>query len=28
VPTSEATHGHGTHTYAAVWKPYLVELLR
>jgi homoserine O-acetyltransferase/O-succinyltransferase len=28
VPTSDATHGHGTHTYAAVWKPYLVELLR
>jgi homoserine O-acetyltransferase len=28
IPTSEATHGHGTHTYAAVWKPYLVELLR
>jgi len=28
IPTSEATHGHGTHTYAAVWKSYLVELLR
>jgi homoserine O-acetyltransferase/O-succinyltransferase len=28
IPTSDATHGHGTHTYAAVWKPYLVELLR
>lgn len=28
VPTSEATRGHGTHTQAAVWKSYLVELLR
>jgi homoserine O-acetyltransferase len=28
IPTSEATHGHGTHTYAAVWKSYLIELLR
>ncbi|MGA2017726.1 MAG: alpha/beta fold hydrolase [Opitutaceae bacterium] len=28
VPTSEATRGHGTHTLAAVWKSYLVELLR
>jgi len=28
IPASEATHGHGTHTYAAVWKPYLEELLR
>jgi len=24
---SEATHGHGTHTWAAAWKTYLVELL-
>jgi homoserine O-acetyltransferase len=28
IPASDATHGHGTHTFAAVWKPYLVELLR
>jgi homoserine O-acetyltransferase len=28
IPASEATHGHGTHTYAAVWKSDLVELLR
>lgn len=28
VPTSDATHGHGTHTQAAVWKEYLAELLR
>jgi homoserine O-acetyltransferase/O-succinyltransferase len=28
IPASEATHGHGTHTLAAVWKSYLVELLR
>jgi homoserine O-acetyltransferase len=27
IPTSDATHGHGTHTYAAVWKAHLVELL-
>lgn len=27
IPASEATHGHGTHTWAAVWKPYLVTLL-
>jgi homoserine O-acetyltransferase/O-succinyltransferase len=27
IPASDATHGHGTHTYAAVWKPYLVDLL-
>lgn len=27
LPTSEQTHGHGTHTYAAVWKSYLQELL-
>lgn len=27
VPASPATHGHGTHTWAAVWKSYLVELL-
>jgi homoserine O-acetyltransferase len=28
IPESDATHGHGTHTYAAVWKSYLVDLLR
>lgn len=27
IPTSEKTHGHGTHTYAAVWREYLKELL-
>ncbi len=27
LPTSETTHGHGTHTWAAVWKQYLKELL-
>ncbi len=26
-PISEQTHGHGTHTDAAVWKPYLADLL-
>jgi len=28
IPISDATHGHGTHTWAAVWKDRLVELLR
>jgi len=28
LPISEATHGHGTHTWAAAWKDYLVELLK
>lgn len=28
LPLSERTSGHGTHTQAAVWKPYLVELLK
>ncbi|HEV2104873.1 MAG TPA: alpha/beta fold hydrolase [Candidatus Eisenbacteria bacterium] len=28
IPTGPQTHGHGTHTWAAVWKPYLEELLR
>ena len=28
LPFSEATRGHGTHTLAALWKSYLVELLR
>jgi homoserine O-acetyltransferase len=27
VPVSEQTHGHGTHTWAVVWKQYLAELL-
>jgi homoserine O-acetyltransferase len=27
MPASERTAGHGTHTAAAVWKHYLVELL-
>lgn len=27
LPTSEQTHGHGTHTWAAVWQEYLKELL-
>ena len=27
IPTSDATRGHGTHTQAALWKNYLVELL-
>jgi homoserine O-acetyltransferase len=27
IPTSEQTHGHGTHTWAAVWKDHLAELL-
>lgn len=28
IPYSKATHGHFTHYYAAVWKPYLVEWLK
>jgi homoserine O-acetyltransferase len=28
IPASENTHGHGTHTWAALWKQYLEELLR
>ena len=28
IPISDATRGHGTHTQAAVWKDYLVELLK
>jgi homoserine O-acetyltransferase len=28
IPISDQTHGHGTHTLAAVWKDYLVELLK
>ena len=27
LPVSEQTHGHGTHTWAAVWQEYLRELL-
>jgi homoserine O-acetyltransferase/O-succinyltransferase len=27
IPTGNQTHGHGTHTWAAVWKSYLAELL-
>jgi homoserine O-acetyltransferase/O-succinyltransferase len=27
IPRSEETRGHGTHTLAAVWKPYLIDLL-
>jgi len=27
LPASEATHGHGTHTWAALWKSHLLELL-
>lgn len=27
IPASLATHGHGTHTWAAIWKQYLVKLL-
>lgn len=28
IPLSERTAGHGTHTIAALWKPYLEELLK
>ena len=28
IPASDATHGHGTHTYAAVWQQHLAELLQ
>jgi homoserine O-acetyltransferase/O-succinyltransferase len=27
IPASEQTHGHGTHTWAAIWKGHLAELL-
>ena len=27
LPASEQTHGHGTHTWAAVWQQYLAQLL-
>lgn len=28
IPPSENTHGHGTHTWAEIWKQYLAELLQ
>jgi homoserine O-acetyltransferase len=28
IPASADTHGHGTHTWAALWQPYLKELLQ
>ncbi len=28
IPISEQTHGHGTHTWAAVWQSYLAQLLK
>jgi homoserine O-acetyltransferase len=28
IPISDQTHGHGTHTYAAVWKDHLAALLK
>ena len=28
IPASEQTHGHGTHTWAALWQEYLKELLQ
>ena len=27
IPASATTHGHGTHTWAALWQQYLIELL-
>jgi homoserine O-acetyltransferase len=27
IPAGEATHGHFTHFYAALWKPYLIEFM-
>lgn len=27
LPASDQTHGHGTHTWAAVWQPHLAQLL-
>ena len=27
LPISDQTHGHGTHTVAAIWQQYLKELL-
>jgi homoserine O-acetyltransferase len=28
ISASDNTFGHGTHTHAAVWKKYLIELLK
>jgi homoserine O-acetyltransferase len=28
IPASEQTHGHGTHTFAAIWKDHMAELLQ
>ncbi|HEY5047946.1 MAG TPA: alpha/beta fold hydrolase [Rhizomicrobium sp.] len=28
IPVSDQTHGHGTHTWAAVWQSYLAQLLQ
>ncbi len=28
IPVGENTHGHGTHTWAAIWKDRLAELLK
>ena len=28
IPISDATRGHGTHTVAAVWEEYLIELMQ
>jgi len=28
IPFNESTHGHGSHTYAVLWKQYLEELLK
>lgn len=28
IPIFDATHGDGTHTWAAVWKDYLAEFMR
>jgi homoserine O-acetyltransferase len=28
LPIGPNTHGHGTHTFAVVWKDYLIELLK
>jgi homoserine O-acetyltransferase/O-succinyltransferase len=27
IPYSDQTHGHFTHYYAAVWKPYLISFM-
>ena len=28
IPLSDRTRGHGTHSLPAIWKPYLIELLK